>query len=112
MLYADIYINNDKEFRLSAVIHNKLALKFTNIELKYNKDYGEHFRIKCWNEILNELKFFIDTTKKIPTTNTNKHLYNWLYAQKRNYERKHYLMYLPKVNNQWKLFIEKYKKYL
>ena len=112
LLYTDIYINNDKEFRLSAMIHNKLALKFINIELKFNKDYSNHFRIKCWNEILNELKFFIDNTKEIPTTNTNKKLCNWIYTQKRHYSQNQQIMKFLEIKKQWKIFIENYKKYL
>ena len=112
LLYTDIYINNDKEFRLSAVIQNKLALKFTNIELKINKDYSKHFRIKCWNQILNELKFFIDTNKEIPRSNINKKLYNWISIQNRYYSQNQQIMKFLEIKKQWKIFIENYKKYL
>ncbi len=77
-------------------------------------EYFNHNKVKNWNIILNELKLFLDTNKKIPTSITNKKLRNWLSEQTKRYNKKiKKNKFNYNIDIAWNEFIndEKYKKY-
>jgi hypothetical protein len=82
---------------------------------KYKKYFIDN--VIHWNQILNQVKEYIDEHNKRPTsTDKNdaiKKLSKWIIGQKTNYEKKTQIMKNESIYNLWTQFIndDKYKKY-
>jgi superfamily II DNA/RNA helicase len=90
-----------------------------DIEFKYNMIYDSMGiltnRIEIWMKQLDDIKKYIDTYNKRPSSKDNdvkiKKLGIWVTINQRNYKKKDRAMKNEDIYNKWGEFINKYKKY-
>jgi hypothetical protein len=88
-----------------------------NLWTQFLEDYKEYFISddELWIQNLEELKMFIDTTRRNPTHHSNikeeKYLGKWLSHQVTNYKYKTGGMKYEMRYNLWSQFLEDYKEY-
>ena len=138
-LILDIQLHNQTKtsLLLTPDIYNKKATKF--VCTCCNKSFASNFSLKrhvnktelaqklisntdninntAWNNTLSELKTYLDTNKKRPSSTSKdpktKILGKWVSHQIRNYSKKTDIMKNPTIYSAWKLFITSpsYKQY-
>ena len=104
----------NKEYNMTNINICKIWENFV-----HNEKYKKYFLSNddAWDNMLNEVKNYIDANNKKPTRN-NKNIYikqlnQWLLTQQKSYKRKRYIMVNEYVRKKWETFInsDKYKKY-
>jgi antitoxin component HigA of HigAB toxin-antitoxin module len=84
---------------------------------EFIKEYGKYFKSneESWNDILKQVKEYIDKNKKCPSsTDKNKNiklLGNWLSHQQTNYSKRTYIMQNKEIIAIWEEFMKEYSKY-
>lgn len=90
--------------------------KYYNLWTDFTNEYAEHFKTpeEIWYDILNKASIFMDKNKKRPnkhSTNINeKQLGEWITKQNGKYKSNK--MNSEKINNDYQIFLNKYKNYL
>ena len=103
--------------------HPDLDVLWKIKDIKLNKMFGKgvldvniSWNVKKWNDKLQQVSKYIDTTNKLPlTTDKNeetKKLGQWLDRQRTIYKKNEGIMKNTVVKKSWEKFIDKYKVYL
>ena len=102
--------------------YKKKSFMMSNKEIrkkweKFIEDYEKYFisNEETWNNILNEVKKYIDKHNKRPPESSKKQeikkLGKWLSHQQENYKKKRFIMINKEIRKKWKKFIKEYEKY-
>jgi superfamily II DNA or RNA helicase len=102
------YVKKEKIMKDEEIV--KLWEEFVEVYKEYFRNNNE-----IWINNLNKCKKHIDDNKKTPSsTDKNqeiKHLGSWLSHQKKNYEKKEFIMKDVKIILLWEEFVEDYREY-